>query len=304
MKPVPSLTAALLLSCLALALTGAPAVTPAAAMTEAEQEQLNALFENAADASAGVEVGGATITAEGASMLLGADACAFDRLLNAQETCTTDAIVFPLEGSVVASIYYAPPQEIGHVDMEAWTGDVASQIDEIWQSYVEGSREQSERLGYEVTPVKWVLYPTLDKRAKVMTYGILLNFGGEQVINLQSIKFTRKGYVEMTVVTYEDMLTASPGGFTEVASYAADTYKPGSGFRYADFQDGDKMAAIGALGVLATVMGVNYSNKGPLAALGTAILVFAKKLWFLLLAIPLALWGVVKKMTGRGKAEM
>lgn len=295
MKPLRSFTAALLLSCLPF--------SPAAAMTEAEQEQLNALFENASDASAGVAVGSATITAEGAAMLQGADACTFDRLLNAEEVCTTDAVVFPPEGSVIASIYYAPPQEIGYVDMEEWTDDASSRIDEIWQSYVEGSKEQSARLGYEVTPVKWVLYPTLDRRAKVMTYGILLNFGGEQVINLQTIKFTRKGYVEMTVVTYEDMLTASPSGFTDVASYAADTYAPHSGFRYADFEDGDKIAAVGALGVLASVMGVQSANKGTLAAIGAALLVFFKKLWFLLLALPLALWGVVKKLAGRNKTE-
>ncbi|WP_193367834.1 DUF2167 domain-containing protein [Pelagibius marinus] len=293
MKPLQTLTAALMLSCLAVA--------PAQALTEDEQAQLDAIAQNVVDASAGTQVGNATITAQGAVMLEGQDACAYDRLLNAEETCTIEAILFPPEDSAVDTVYFSPPNEIGYVDMEEWTDDASSQIDEIWESYVEGSKAQSERLGYEVKPVKWVLYPTLNKETKVMTYGFLLTFNGDPVINLHSVKFTRNGYVEMTVVTYDEMLSAANSSFDDVANYAASSYTPDSGFRYADFKDGDKVAAIGAVGVLATVMGVQYSQKGTLAAIGAAILVFAKKLWFLLIAIPVAIWGGIRRLFGRGK---
>ena len=43
-------------------------------------------------------------------------------------------------------------------------------------------------------------------------------------------------------------------------------------------------------------------GKGTLAVIGAAILLFAKKLWFLLLIIPAAIWGVIKKMAGRRDA--
>lgn len=279
------------------------AVAPAQALTEEEQAQLDALGQNVVDASAGAKVGSATVTAQGAVMLEGQDACTYDRLLNAQEDCTVEAILFPPEGVAVDSVYFSPPNEIGYVDMEEWTDDATSQIDEIWESYVEGSKAQSERLGYEVKPVKWVLYPTLNKDTKVMTYGFLLTFNGEPVINLHSVKFTRKGYVEMTVVTYDEMMSAANSSFDDVATYAANTYTPDNGFRYADFKDGDKVAAIGAVGVLATVMGVEYTKKGTLAAIGAAILVFAKKLWFLLIAIPVAIWGGIRRLFGRGKTS-
>jgi len=45
-------------------------------------------------------------------------------------------------------------------------------------------------------------------------------------------------------------------------------------------------------------MGVRQ-NKGFFAAIGATILVFAKKLWFLLLLIPAAIWGFIKRMTGQ-----
>jgi hypothetical protein len=274
-------------------------LSSAGALTVEEEQQLDALFNQAADVSAGGKVGGATIAAEGGWMLRGEEACTYSRLLNADVVCGTEAIVFPPEGVGIDSIYFGAPEDIGHVNMDDWTEDVNTQIDEIWDSYVEGAKAQSERIGYQVVPVRWVLYPTLNRAARVMTYGILLDFGGDEVINLVNVKFTRSGYVVMEVVTNDALLAASSASFDSVSVYAADTYKPGMGLRYADFRDGDKVAAIGAVGVLASVIGVKHS-KGWLAAAGGMILVFAKKFWFLLLAIPAAIWGGIKKLTGGG----
>lgn len=293
MKPMKTFAAALLLA--GLTATGAAALTPE------EEAELDAVFEQAVDASAGARVGDATITATQAALLHGEAACTFDRLVNAEETCTTDAVLFPPQDVAIHSIYYLPPEEIGYVDMEEWTEDAKAQIDEIWQSYVEGAKAQSERIGFQITPLKWVLYPTLNQATKVMTYGILLDFGGEEVINLHTIKFTRSGYVEMNVVTDNALLADLSSSFDDVATYASNSYAPQEGFRYADFKDGDKIAAVGALGVLASVMGVEYTKKGTLAAVGAAILLFAKKFWFLLLAIPAAIWGVVRKIFGGNK---
>lgn len=282
---------------LAGALTLCVTMSSAGALTVEEEQQLDALYNQAADVSTGVEIDGATIAAEGGWILRGEEACTYSRLLNADVVCETEAIVFPPEGAAIDSIYYGPPEDIGHVNMDDWTEDVNAQIDEIWDSYVEGAKQQSERIGYPVTPVKWVLYPTLNKHARVMTYGILLDFGGDEVINLVTVKFTRSGYVVMEVVTSDEMLAAYSANFDGVSVYAASTYEPGAGLRYADFRDGDKVAAIGAVGVLASVIGVKHS-KGWLAAAGGMILVFLKKFWFVLLAIPAAIWAGVKKMTG------
>lgn len=263
-----------------------------------ERDQLDDLINQAANISEGTDVAGATIVAEGGSLLQGEKACTYSRLLNADVNCTTLAIVFPNPRTGIDSIYYEAPENVGHVNMDDWAEDVNSQIDEIWESYVEGSKEQSKRIGYEVTPLKWVQYPTLNKAAKVLTYGILIDFGGTQTINLTTIKFTRTGYVVMDVVTDDDMLAARSKNYDSASVYAAKTYVPQSGMRYADFQVGDKVAAVGAVGVLASVIGVKH-GKGWLAGIGATILLMAKKFWFLLVVIPAAIWSGIKKFTRR-----
>jgi hypothetical protein len=115
-------------------------VSSAEALTPEEEQQLGDLLSQATSVSQGVEVAGARITAEDGVMLRGKDACTFSMLLNADEVCNTTAIVFPKDGAGIDSIYYAAPEDIGHVNMDDWREDVTSQIDDIWESYVEGSR--------------------------------------------------------------------------------------------------------------------------------------------------------------------
>lgn len=273
-------------------------LSAAYALTEEEQGQLDELLSQATNITEGVNVAGATITAKDGWILQGEKACTYSRLVNADDTCLTSAVVFPTDGVGIDSIYYSAPEEIGHVNMDDWAEDVNSQIDEIWESYVEGAKEQSKRIGYDVVPLKWVQYPTLNKAAKVMTYGILVDFGGNQFINLASVKFTRTGYVLMELVTDDEMLAANSATYDSVSVYASTTYTPKVGTRYADFQKGDKIAAIGAVGVLASVIGVKH-GKGWLAGFAALILLLAKKFWFLLLIFPAAIWGGIKKFAGR-----
>jgi len=201
-------------------------LSAAYALTEEEQGQLDDLLNQASSISEGANVAGATITAEDGWLLQGEKACTYSRLLNADETCLTSAVVFPSDGVGIDTIYYSAPEDIGHVNMDDWAEDVNSQIDEIWESYVEGAKAQSKRIGYDVVPLKWVQYPTLNKAAKVMTYGILLDFGGNVIINLTSVKFTRTGYVVMEVVTGDEMLAASSATYDSVSVYASNTYSP------------------------------------------------------------------------------
>lgn len=273
-------------------------LTAAQGQTDSERGQIDDLTRQAVNISEGTQISGATVIAEGGTLLQGDDACKYSRLLNADVNCTTAAIVFPNVRAGIDSIYYETPENVGHVNMDDWAADVNSQIDEIWESYVEGSKAQSKRIGYEVVPLKWVQYPTLNKAAKVLTYGILIDFGGTQAINLTTVKFTRTGYVVMDVVTDDEMLADHSKNYDSASVYASKTYVPKSGMRYADFQPGDKIAAIGAVGVLASFIGVKH-GKGWLAGISAAILLMAKKFWFLLVVFPAAIWSAIKKFAKR-----
>lgn len=93
-----------------------------------------------------------------------------------------------------------------------------------------------------------------------MSYGIHLNFGGDKIINFMAITLTRNGFAIMRIIADETMLRESGKNFGALAEYASSTYLPATGFKYADYQIGDRVAEIGVLGVLASAMDVRYAS--------------------------------------------
>lgn len=82
----------------ALALAGAlmlASAGQAAAMTDQNLDRLIALLEDAVDASDGIEVGRATVTADGGHVITGEAACEFNLILNAEDPCQVTAILTP-----------------------------------------------------------------------------------------------------------------------------------------------------------------------------------------------------------------
>jgi hypothetical protein len=71
--------------------------------------------------------------------------------------------------------------------------------------------------------------------------------------------FGGHGYEEMTLVQESTDFTADQAH--AVATRIADAYEFGSGSRYADFRDGDKVAAISAGGLIAAALGVKFGKR-------------------------------------------
>src|SRR3546814_14663472 len=88
-----------------------------------------------------------------------------------------------------------------------------------------------------------------------------VDFGGQELINLVTIKFTREGFALMRVITDKTMMQESGRDFAQLAAYAADTYVPGTGLAYAAYKIGDRVADIGVLGMLAPALGGNTERK-------------------------------------------
>ncbi len=180
-------------------------------------------------------------------------------------------------------------EAIGYVQMDDWD---ELDVDELWESYVEGAREQTKLFGYEVRPLRWIVQPTLDREKAVAYYALEVQFGQEPpLVNMIVFDFGRFGYEQMTLV--QDSSAFPAAGTAGVATRIADAYAFGPESDYADFQDGDVVAAVGAGGLIAAALGVKF-GKGLLAL----ALIFAKKFWFLFLIIPAAFW---KFFTGRAK---
>ncbi len=215
---------------------------------------------------------------------------------------TLDEISVTSQGSADPTLeaFWATPEldvflnnePIGYVEMDDWD---ELDVDALWDSYVEGARGQSETFGYEIKPLRWIIEPTLDQANATAYYAFEVQFGeDEPLINMIIMDFGRRGYEELTVVQSSRAFQAMDAG--AIANRIAGAYEFGPQSDYADFRDGDTVAAVGAGGLIAAALGVKF-GKGFLVV----ALLFLKKFWFLALIIPAAIW---KFVTGRkGQAE-
>jgi uncharacterized membrane-anchored protein len=191
-----------------------------------------------------------------------------------------DAMIFGLAPGI-DNIMVEEPVSEGYVKFDDWeSADRHDEIEAIWNDYAEGARLQGEALGQRIEPVRWYVYPTLNKEKSYLYYAILLDWDGELVINAKASLFDRQGYIPISVTPESTSL--SEAELQDLVEISLNAYQPVSKQSYLDFQDGDKVAAVGAMGVLATLVGVKY---GKAAATGilALVLVFLKKAWFLLL---------------------
>lgn len=189
------------------------------------------------------------------------------------------------------------PVSEGYVELDDWTGDVSSEVDEITKSYKEAITLQSTKLGTKIEFVGWRLYPKVDKSRNIMYFANILNWGGENTLNITVTIFDRYGYVPMKIIpTNADLDSA---GLQRVVDQAVSAYKPRVDTSYFAFESGDKVATYGALSVFAGLLGVKYAKTVGAGVFAIALL-FLKKAWFIVL-LPLVwigrLFGKKKDMS-------
>ena len=213
------------------------------------------------------------------------------------ESCDgIEAMIVGLAPGIDTVMVESPDSE-GHVKLDDWEGsDRQAEIDAIWNDFVVGSREQGKALGQRIEPVRWYVQPTLNKEKSYLYYAILIDWEGEMVINAKASLFDRQGYIPIRIIP--DSSELSEAELQQLVEISLDAYQPEVQQAYFDFQDGDKVAAVGALGVLATLVGVKYS-KAATGILAAALLLL-KKFWFVLL-IPLVF--LKNLVFGKKKAE-
>lgn len=214
------------------------------------------------------------------------------------ESCDgVEAMIIGLAPGIDTVMVETPNSE-GFVELDDWEGaDRQAEIDSIWNEFVEGSRAQGKALGQRIEPVRWYVQPTLNKDKSYLYYAILIDWEGEMVINAKASLFDRQGYIPLRLIP--DSSDLSEAELQRLVEVSLDAYQPEAKQAYFDFQDGDKVAAVGALGVLATLVGVKYGKAAATGILAIALL-FLKKAWFVLL-IPLIF--LKNLVFGKKKAE-
>lgn len=173
------------------------------------------------------------------------------------------------------------PNNGGYVTFEDWEGeDKATVIADIEESMRIGLQAQSKATGSDIAFTGWSVHPTLDREKQMMYYATNLRWDGEDNVNITATVFDRRGYVEFMIVPSAAAVT--PAEVEKLITNTLAGYAPAPGESYAAWVDGDKVAAVGAVGVLAALAGVQYS-KGAATGLMAALILFLKKAWFILL---------------------
>ncbi len=105
----------------------------------------------------------------------------------------------------------------------------------------------------------------------------------------------RKGYSKIIWIGEADQFSSSENLLRE----ALNDHKFEKGFRYADYSVGDRIAAFGLASLVAVTAG-SKSGKGVVAGILATLLIFAKKLWFLIFLPFVFGWKRIKRLfTGR-----
>ena len=220
--------------------------------------------------------------AQGHSMLIGADAERILFLMNAREFPNSEAVLYDDQSGVFVTFDFF---DDGYVKDEDWTDvDPAAFLESIREGTEAGNEERAK---YGIAPMHvrgWLREPTYDADRGIVSWAIEFDDGEDVTVNATALKLSRYGYEELTWVGSGEQY-GQLGGLLDTA-LADHAFK--EGHRYADYQDGDKIAAYGLAALVAAVAGAKL-GKGIIAAIIAFGLVFLKKGWII---IVLALGGI------------
>lgn len=211
---------------------------------------------------------------------------------------TLDAIIINQMEGVDTTLIEKPTTD-GYVKLDDWEEQGRDDaIREIEAALAEGLVAQSEATGQKIEFKGWRVYPTLDHEGKFLYYATDLSWDGELQTNVKAVVFDRRGYVTLSYVPIDG--AASSETILALTKGVLRTYQSTPTESYSAFVTGDKVAAVGAVGVLATLVGVKYGKTALAGFLAIAALVL-KKAWFLI-AVPLMAIGRLFKRKPSGEA--
>jgi uncharacterized membrane-anchored protein len=223
------------------------------------------------------------IAGQHATYLNDEETCRIMKEMNGWSDCANiDRLVIGL-GQDIDSVAFTKPVSDGYVKLDDFFASGTDEgINAIVDELKEDAKEQSKQLGYPVEVLGWRLKPTADKQKGLIYYALDVSWNHKQLTNIKVMLLDRQGYVAETVVPITTNLDAA--GIKKVVDQAVSIYKPNQTTEYASYTPGDKVAAYGGMGVLATVLGVKY-GKAATVGMGILLAAFLKK-GALLLALP------------------
>jgi uncharacterized membrane-anchored protein len=201
----------------------------------------------------------------GQTLLLGADAERYSWLLSGVEFPATEAVLTYESGNPDSVVYYEWRDE-GYVADSDWEDVDGEALLAQYRGSTEASNEERTKNGMQpMHVVGWLEPPHYDKATRTVTYAMELKDDESNWSNAVALRLGRAGYTELTWVGSIDQFKQASGR-PELLNQALAVHSFDAGHRYEDFKDGDKIAAYGVAGLLATALGVKLA-KGSLLAI-------------------------------------
>jgi uncharacterized membrane-anchored protein len=178
---------------------------------------------------------------------------------------------------------------IGYVkDDEKNSLDADGMISSIRRG-TEAANEERKRRGWSTMNIDgWHTPPFYDTRTNNLTWAIKGSTPEGSVVNYSVRLLGRRGVMNVDLVLAPEEVDAVVPAFEKVMG--GFSFKPGS--RYAEFVQGDKVAAYGLTALVAGGAGAALAKSGVLG-----------KLWKAIVVGVIALVGFLKKMFGGGRSE-
>ena len=238
---------------------------------------------------------------DGYVVLRGDAARRYDYLSQGVEDPSVEGLIYLQDGTTILYFTY---DGSGYVTVDDWAElDSDSLLEDMKQGTIAGNAERVENGIEPFFVVDWIDRPTLDRDSNAVYWAVEMtgpNGGAdERFVNATALKLGRHGYESIIWVGSIEEYNRS----TELQTVARDYLGFQPGFRFADFTEGDAVAAFGIASLVAVAAGGNSNAaKAGIAGFFAAVLLFFKKFIFVPIMIALAAVGAVFKrfMGGRG----
>jgi len=244
-----------------------------------------------------LERSGSTVTlSAGRSLLLGHDAERKLFLMNGTESPEAEAVLYDRKDDVLVVYEFFGE---GFVKDEGWARiDSDALLESIRERIRAQNQERAERGIAPMTVTGWREPPEYAASYDVARWAIEFDEEGEPAMIARALKLGRYGYQQFTWIGTVEQ-------YSETDSLL-DTALGGHDFReggsYADFQDGDKVAAYGLGALAAGAMGAEIGKSASAATFADAV-AFLEKSWIVVVVVAIGAIGVIaglaRMMRGR-----
>lgn len=230
---------------------------------------------------------------EGFLFLNSTDARSYQTITGGMPSNKEIGVVFPEDENQLWAVYFEY-EETGHISEKE-----KDKIDakKLLKSYQDGTEESNKSLSEEnrLYVDGWDTPPFYDEKTHNLSWSLLARDGmGNKLINYNSRILTRVGVISVILVSDPDNLEADRKVMEEQVLSA---FSLKEGHRYDDFDPStDKKAEYGLSGLILGGAGVMAAKK---LGLLSALLLFLKKFWIVVIAGIGALWGLFKRFLGK-----